>query len=265
MKFATLYYAGRPNIGDLAESVFETAEVLAQECGRDFAIMLDEIPRLIRMSGNTPYKEDIDFMWTLRAHMHEKLHSHYIITGSAVGMIERLYQPEDSPFHGTFTPISLGGIDRKSAVGLVLRMRKRIQITDDLVEKIVETTNMWPFYLQAFCQAAVQIGEEKVSKKIGISDYESIKNRAMDNLEYHFLELKGKIRSEQLLSVLVEMAREGTGKVSVIARKLGISYPVAYALMDRLCLLGYVRKTGEGEFKFLDPLFQEWFRRYAEE
>ena len=133
--WAAIYLAESPDLTDLAKRTFDLAEQLAEDSGRDYLIMLDEVPKLIRMKGGVPYQEDVDFMWTLRGHMHKKRRSHFIITGSAVGLVERLYRPGDSPFHGTFLTRQVAGIDGESAEKLVRRMEKFVKIDDRLVRR----------------------------------------------------------------------------------------------------------------------------------
>jgi len=260
-EWITLYFAENPDVTDLAKQTFDLPERLALECGRDFLIMLDEIPKLIRLKGNVPYQEDIDFMWTLRSHMHKKQHTHFIITGSAVGMIENLFRPRDSPFHGTFLNRQVGGIDRESAVKLVERMRAVVKIDAELVERIVEVTERWPFYLQAFSRVAKDLAESKPLRKVTPPDFEEVEKRAMNDLEPHFSELVNKLRSELQLMVLIEMARMDTGRTSDIVRALGRPYPAMYSMMQRLVSQGYLKRVGEGEFAFLDHLFKKWLAR----
>ncbi len=259
--WATVYIAENPDLTDLAGRTLELPEQLASECGKDFLVMLDEVPKLIRLKGNTPYPEDIDFVWTIRGHMHKKRRSHFIITGSAVGMVERLYRPGDSPFHGTFLTRQMGGIDRGSAEKLVRRMESAVKIDDGLVETIVEKTDCWPFYVQAFSRVAKEVGESRPSRKITVDDFEEITRRAMNDLEPHFSELQEKLTSELQMTILIEMARKNINKASEVARALNKPYPAAYSLMQRLVLQGFLKQTGEGEFEFLDHLFKEWLRR----
>ena len=256
--WATVYLAEDPDITDLAKSTFDLAERLAGDSGRDYLIMLDEVPKLIRMKGSVPYQEDIDFMWTLRGHMHKKQRSHFIITGSAVGLVERLYRPGDSPFHGTFLTRQVMGIDRESAEGLVRRMEKFVKIDDSLVHKIVDESGCWPFYLQAFSRVAKELAESKPSLAVKLEDFEEIKKRAMNDLEPHFSELQGRLTSELELTILVEMARKNLSGASEVARALGKPYPAAYSLMQRLVLEGFLKQVGAGKFEFLDQMFKEW-------
>lgn len=264
MDWGTLYLAENPDLTDLAKHTFDLPEQLASECGRDFLVMLDEVPKLIRVRGNTPGPEDVDFMWTLRGHMHKKRRSHFIITGSAVGLVERLYRPGDSPFHGTFLTRQVAGINRESAEKLVRRMEKTVKINDELVETIIDKTGCWPFYLQAFSRVAKELGELRSSRKLTLEDFGEIKKRAINDLEPHFSELEEKLTSELQRTILIEMACKNINGASEVARALNKPYPAAYSLMQRLVLQGFLKQTGEGEFEFLDHLFKEWLRRSIE-
>ena len=261
--WVTVYLAEKPDLTELAKQTFDMAEQLAEEGDRDYLIMFDEVPRLIRMKGSVPYQEDIDFMWTLRGHMHKKKRSHFVITGSAVGLVERLYHPGDSPFHGTFLTRQVGGIDRGSAEELVRRMEKVVKIDHDLVEAIVDKTGCWPFYLQAFSRAAKEFAESKTPQAIELKDFEEIQKRAMNDLEPHFSGLQERLTSELEKSILIRMACDGINRTSEVARALGKPYPAAYSLMQRLVLEGFLKQTGKGKFEFLDHLLEEWLRRMS--
>jgi len=263
--WATVYLAENPDLTDLAKHTFDLAEQLAVDCGQDYLIMLDEVPKLIRMKGSVPYPEDIDFMWTLRGHMHKKQRSHFIITGSAVGLVERLYHPGDAPFHGTFLTRQVSDIDRESAEKLVRRMKKFVKIDDSLVQRIIDKTGCWPFYLQAFSRAAKEFAESKTSRMIKLEDFEEIEKRAMNDLESHFSELQEKLTSELELTILVEMARRNINGASEVAQALGKPYPAAYSLMQRLVLEGFLKRVEAGKFEFLDHIFKEWLKRLGGE
>lgn len=260
-KWATIYLSENPDLTDLARNTFDLAENLAEGCKRDYLISLDEVPKLMRMKGSTPYDEDIDFMWTLRGHMHKKQRSHFIITGSAVGLIERLYRPGDSPFHGTFLTREVGSIDRGSAERLVRRMEREVKIDDDLVNAIIEETGAWPFYLQAFSRVAKELGGSRPSRRAAADDLEKIRELAMNDLEPHFSELEAKLESELQLAILTEMACKNINTASEVAKALKKPYPAAYSLMQRLVLQGFLKQTGEGEFEFLDHLFKKWLAK----
>jgi hypothetical protein len=262
--WATVYLAENPDLTELTKHTFDLAERLAEEGKRDYLIMLDEVPKLIRMKGSVPYQEDIDFMWTLRGHMHKKRRSHFIITGSAVGLVERLYHPGDAPFHGTFLTRQVGGIDRESAEELVRRMKKVVKIDDDLVETILCEASCWPFYLQAFSRVTKELGESKPSRGVNLEDFEEIEKRTMNDLEPHFSELQEKLTSELQKTILIQMAYKNINTASEVARALNKPYPAAYSLMQRLVLEGFLKQTGEGEFEFLDHLFKKWLKRLGE-
>jgi AAA+ ATPase superfamily predicted ATPase len=258
LDLVTIYIEPDVKLTELVKSTCELSERLAEKANLDHMIMLDELLLLIRLPGGRPHPGDLDFMWTLREYMQRAKRTHYIISGSQVGMVKKLSLGEDSPFFGTFLVRQLKGIDEKSAEMFLARVKHKIKVKDELIHEIAERSRGIPLYLAAFGNAMLAIGEYK--RILARGDFEAVAKRAFIDLRPQFDELLGKVTSSLQRTILGAMAVKGTGSVSEVASSLGKPYAAVYTSMERLELMGYLEKSGKGEFEFLDPLLEEFLK-----
>ena len=263
LDLVTIYIEPEVKLTELAKSTCELPERLAERANLDHLVMLDELPLLIRLPGGRPHPDDLDFMWTLREYMQRAKRTHYVISGSQVGMVKKLSLGEDSPFFGTFLVRRLKGIDEESAAEFLARVKPKIKVEDELIGEIIRRTRCIPLYLAAFGNAMLAMGEHK--PVLGRDDLEAVVRRAFIDLRPQFDELIGKVTSSLQRATLNTMAMEDTGSASAVARSLGKPYAAIYTSMERLELTGYLEKSGKGEFEFLDPLLKEFLKSRQEE
>ena len=252
----TIYIEPDAKLTEMAKSTLELPERLAEKADLDHLIMLDELPLLIRLPSGRPHPDDLDFMWTLREYMQRAKRTHYVISGSQVGMVKKLSLGEDSPFFGTFLVRRLKGIDEESAIEFLSRVKRRIKVEDELIGEIVDRTRCIPLYLAALGNAMLAMGKPAVGKE----DFEAIMKRAFVDLRPQFDELLGKVTSSLQRTILSTVAMEDTGSVSAAAKSLVKPYAAIYTSMERLESMGYLEKIDKGKFEFLDPLLKEYLR-----
>jgi len=257
LDLVTVYFKPEVNVSELLNATFELPERLAVESGVDHLIMLDELPLLVRMPGGKLHEDDVNFMWSLREKMQKAKRTHFIISGSQVGMIKKLSFKEDSPFFGTFIVRTLKGIDEKSAVRLLSRVKRKVKVENKLINRVVRFTNGIPLYLASFGNAMLVLGKQR---RLREKDFQTLMEKTFLDLKPQFEEVLGKITSSFQREILEVMALNDTNSASKVRKFLHKPYQAVYVNMERLEVLGYLDKTGKGEFQFSDPLLKEYLR-----
>jgi hypothetical protein len=169
-----LSIAPGPDLTGFLGRTFEMGEQLSSKAGKDFILMIDELPGLVRLTRGRPDQKDLDFLWALRGYVNEAKHVHYIVSGSEVGMMERLCGSREAPLYGSFVPIKLSGLDRKSSLKFLEEF-----IPSEFANAIVEETSCFPLYLQAYVTAA----------RLNGKTLEDLRTSVFELLHLHFRDL----------------------------------------------------------------------------
>lgn len=224
------------------KETFKMGEELGEKARMDFVLMIDELPALVRLTKGRPNPLDLDFLWALRGYMNEAKRVHYMISGSAVGMMERLCGSKESPFYGSLVPIELRGLDRESSLSFLGKFMSK-----ELANQVADETRCFPLYLQAYASAARLDGKS----------LEELRGGAFGLLYLHFVDLENHLSPQQRL-ILKTMATGKSCKESETAKALGLPQTTVHANVERMVLNGFLRKVAEGGYEFIDPLFEKW-------
>ncbi|MCS4541239.1 MAG: ATP-binding protein [Euryarchaeota archaeon] len=237
-----LSIAPSPDLTDFLKRTFEMGEQLSWKAKKDFILMIDELPGLVRLTKGRPDKKDLDFLWALRGHMNEAKHVHYIVSGSEVGMMERLCGSREAPFYGSLIPIKLGGLERRSSLKFL-----EMFIPSEFANVIVKETSCFPLYLQAYATAA----------KLDGKTLESLHTSVFELLHLHFSDLENHLSPQQRL-ILRTMASKNIRTTRETSKALEMPYTTIHSNLERAVLTGFLQKVGEGKYEFTDPLFPKW-------
>jgi AAA+ ATPase superfamily predicted ATPase len=237
-----LSVAPTTDISGFIKKTFVMGETMAERADKNFLVLIDEIPALVRMTGGRANPQDVDFLWALRGYFNEARRVHYIVSGSEVGMMEFLSGSKESPLYGSFVPVKLAGLESIAATKFVGKfVQKRF------ICSIIEDTACFPMYLQAYSLAA----------RLGAKTIDDIRTSAFDLLHLHFKDLQNHLSPQQQL-ILKIMAEENIATVGTVKSKTNLPYATVYANLKRMETTGFLRKKKESEYEFIDPLFQKW-------
>lgn len=237
-----LSIAPSPDLTGFLKRTFEMCEQLSGKAEKDFLLMIDELPGLVRLTRGRPDQRDLDFLWALRGHMNEAKRVHYLVSGSEVGMMERLCGSREAPFYGSLVPIKLGGLDRKSSLKFLEEF-----IADKFASTIVEETSCFPLYLQAYATAA----------RLDSKTLEELHTSVFELLHLHFRDLENHLSPQQRL-ILRTMAFKNIRTTREASKALEMPYTTTHSNLERAVLTGFLQKVGEGRYEFTDPLFPRW-------
>lgn len=224
------------------KGTFKMGEELSERAGVDFVLMIDELPALVRLTKGRPNPSDLDFLWALRGYMNEARRVHYMISGSAVGMMERLCGSKEAPFYGSLVPLELRGLDRKSSLSFLDKF-----MPHKVANRVADETKCFPLYLQAYALAS----------KLGGKSLEELRRGAFELLYLHFVDLENHLSPQQRL-ILKTMVANNTHRESEVAKALDLPQTTVHANMERMVMNGFTRKVAEGKYEFVDPLFERW-------
>lgn len=243
--WVTLYFDPDADLTEFMEATFSTIE----SYGVELLVMLDEITSLVRLSGPQPREDDMDFMEALRGHISDAKHTHYILSGSQVGLMNLIVKLK---FGRMLVPKKVEELDEAGADELI-RAKLGCQVSSEFVAEIKRRTLMWPLYIQAFCLATNLNGKKPDSP-------DDTEKTAFDLLSGHFLYLESQLSEHELMTLLVLNGE----KVSDVAARLEIPYNTLQSVMRTLELKGFVKKTSPGTYESIDPMLSKWLRQRYE-
>ena len=232
------------DISPFLKKTFQMGESLAERAKKDFLVLIDEIPGIVRMTKGRPNPQDIDFLWALRGYFNEAKHIHYILSGSEVGMMEHLCGSKEAPFYGSFIPIKLEGLERKTSLKFLEKF-----VSKKYVNIIAEETMCFPLYLQAYAMAA----------RLGAETLNTIRCSAFDLLHLHFRDLQKHLSPQQQI-ILKTMASKNIPTTRNIAKENNLPYTTVHSNITRMITTGFLKKIKEGEYEFIDPVFKKWLQ-----
>jgi len=236
---------------ELLEKVLNYPKELQKRNSVPFVIMLDEFP-------NTPEFET--FSRFLRAVMQTQKNVAYIISGSSVGMMERILFSRKSPLFNLFLIKRVGPIDEKSARKLLRdNFRKaKVKFSADAINKILDITGSHPYYLQWLGRSCLNLS--MMSKRIIEPPLveEALKMSLSEN-SGHFLELFSKLKGKSV-DILASMALFDLERPIDISKKINLGVDKVVNYLGRLQENDYIEKPERGKYIFSDKMFKLWLK-----
>ena len=242
----------KANAGEAFKTAIDFPENLAEKTGVPCVVMLDEFQKLNEFDG--------ELLWAMRAKIQHHKRVGYIVSGSSVGMITKLFADKKSPFFNLFMVRTLGPFTDEDAREL---LEQRIKLTglrfsEPAIEMIFTKTGNIPFnlqwlglncYLLAKHLGARTIDEELVGRAYAYG------LRNIPQFERDLARL-----TERQQKILSRMAVYGLRKPSEIAVASQVRDVNVLKELNTLIDLGYLEKVARGEYRLVDGVFEDWLK-----
>ena len=155
-----------PDQGRVLAAAFELPHELAREQGVRFSICLDEFQEILKLNN---FRAVPDILATLREAVEGRGGVSYLLSGSAVTMLKRLFVDEATPFFSQFRTLYLPPLATDEVIALVNRIAEvyRVRISVEVGQEVGRLTSGYPAYIlptvnRACCDTLVS-GEEIVT------------------------------------------------------------------------------------------------------
>jgi len=150
------------NIQGILENVYEAIPKYAKQKKKKAVVVFDEFQEILNL-------EDEQVERTLRSHIQHHQNVSYVFMGSKKHLMVKLFNDASRPFYksGGFFPIYK--ISKEDFRPFIISKFKetKINITNDVANKILEITENHPYYTQFLCSVLWDhcVGEDSVSMK----------------------------------------------------------------------------------------------------
>jgi len=241
----------RGSVGEL----FELQEEILKKLDLKAIFILDEFQDTVRFSN---------FLEIMRSTVEKQKAIAYVISGSAVRMMEEILSPE-KPFFGQFRRLYLGGLPKEDSIELAKAMLGDVKASNAALELIHRLTSGNPFYISAVCRRLAEEGFERVgSREVYTAFLTELLSESGDiysHLDYVFNEslsraYKGAVHRE----ILLILAREEGLTLSEISKRLGKPSGEVSNYMKFLLRTDLITKENN-RYYFTDKLMRFWLAK----
>src|SRR3989344_4779785 len=239
------------NESELMDKVLNLPEKLAKKHRLPCLIILDELQDIVKFGT--------DFLKYLRSIATSHKLVDYIITGSAVSMMEYIVNDKKSPFYNLFIVKSLDMLPKKEAEIFLEKKFKGFSYGKDAIEEILNLTQCHPFYLQWLARAVFI--STLLDKKFTKADVERVYNNSLNEPLGHFEYEIGKVKDKgRYMDILTIMAKHDVTTPSKIGKYLNIEAGEVAPYLKKLIEFGFIKKEKKS-YDFGDKILKEWIKR----
>lgn len=251
----------KPNQRLLLELAFIFPERFANEQDIHIILMLDEFQRIHEID-NFPQIHDI--IGLLRSIIQTQSRTHYVVAGSAIRMLEKVFGEADSPFFAQFRVQRVAYFEKKATFDLA---QKITGISDPKVlGKIHDLTFGHPYYIYSICERLNELGEMNVNGARKAFALEALLKNGSINLmcRYFFENSMSRVRGDALMrTILHQLAKEDGLRLTDIAQSIKRKDGGTRNMLERLIDIDLIVKEDK-RYYFRDPVLRYWIMNVYE-
>jgi hypothetical protein len=261
---------GKPDQHLLLDLAFNAPEIYARATGQQVLLILDEFPEILALNN---YPQIRDVLALFRAVLQSQSRVSYVVAGSMIGLMERIFLDEGSPLFVHFQLETVGPFGRQDCDSLA---RKRLLILadpvpGDVLAMIYQVTRGHPFYIYATCMRVIEnvsllhkpLTPSTVQEAFTLETLGStgrIYNLCRYVLEQSLQNVRGETMPQAVLQVL---AQETAGMtLTEISAHLKRHTGAIRQMMNWLVDVDLVEQRDDKKYSYRDPVLQVWVAYY---
>jgi len=260
----------KPNQHLLLEMAFNWPETWARALDRHVLLILDEFPEILALN-NYPQIESIVALF--RAILQSQSRVCYVVAGSMLSLMERIFLRADSPLFVHFQLETVGPFGREDSDELARKRLAPVEptISPEVLAAVYQVTRGHPFYIYATTMRVVEmisllqkpltpqtVREAFVLETLGTTG--RIYNLCRYVLEDSLQRARGETMPQAVLQVL---ARETEGlTLTRLARALKRPTGAIRQVLNWLMEVDLVQQRADKIYVFCDPVLQLWVAYY---
>ena len=247
----------------LLEQAFQFPEILATETDTRFLVILDEFQQLTRLSN---YPQVGDALEIFRAILQTQSHVAYIVAGSAISLMERIFHHARSPLFVHFRSVLVGPFTREDTTQMARKALGDQPLSEPLLRTLFAWTYGHPFYVYAVAERMKEmallfhrdIGEQVVGEAFVLETL-STTGRIYNLCRYVVEESMAQARGQALLRLALQILAQSPDPLSLteLSRRLQRSSGVTRNLLNRLAEVDLVVQQ-DATFDLRDPVLKVW-------
>ena len=260
----------KPDQHLLLELAFNTPEVYAPAAGKRVIVILDEFPEILALDN---YPQIHDVLALFRAAMQAQSRVVYVVAGSMIGLMERIFLDAASPLFVHFQLETIGPFGREDCDALV---RKRLSmladpVPGDVLAAIYQVTRGHPFYIYATAMRVIEnisllnkpLASATVQEAFTLETLGStgrIYNLCRYVLEQSLQGVRGETMPQAVLQVLAQQPAGMT--LTEIAARLKRPSGAIRQVLTWLADVDLVEQREDKTYSYRDPVLQIWVAYY---
>ena len=260
----------KPDQHLLLEMAFNAPEAYARASGQHVMMILDEFPEILALNN---YPQIRDVLALFRAVLQAQSHVVYVVAGSMIGLMERIFLDAESPLFVHFQMETVGPFGRDECDVLA---RKRLSmladpVPGDVLAAIYQVTRGHPFYIYATAMRVIEnvsllhkpLTSDTVQEAFTLETLGStgrIYNLCRYVLEQSLQGVRGETMPQAILQVL---AQEPAGMtLTEIAARLKRPSGGIRQVLTWLVDVDLVEQRDDKTYGYRDPVLQVWVAYY---
>jgi DNA-binding IclR family transcriptional regulator len=260
----------KPNQHLLLELAFNWPEVWARALDRRVMLILDEFPEILALN-NYPQIRNVTALF--RAVLQTQSRVCYVVAGSMIGLMERIFLTADSPLFAHFQLEMVGPFGREDSHDLAQHrlVTLGLPIPPAVLATIYQVTRGHPFYIYALTMRVLEmvsllqkpLDPQTVQEAFALETLGTT-GRIYNLCRYILEESLQRARGETIPpAVLQVLARETRGlSLTQIARRLKRPNGAIRQVLNWLIEVDLVEQQADKTYIFQDPVLQMWVAYY---
>ena len=260
-------YVVHGNLDEAFIYLFQLFDALREETKSPVVVFLDEFQRLREYDPSI--KSPVD---RFREKMMNQKEILYVVSGSAVGMLNRLLYSARSPLYGHFESLMVRGFEFEDSRNFMLKKAGGLSIGETHVSFLFEITNGNPFYLHVLIRRLRRYCEfnkirrinDKAMEAVLINEVFRVDGRIYAHFSLLLEQSLGKRGSPYYMEILKSIA-SGRRRPSQVAENVGKPMTTLHPYLKTLQELELIERSdltrknsGIAEYGIPDSLFELW-------
>lgn len=260
----------KPDQHLLLELAFNAPEIYAKASGKKVMLLIDEFPEILALD-NYPQVQDI--LALFRAILQTQSKVVYLVAGSMIGLMERIFLKASSPLFVQFQTETIGHFGKDDCIVLA---RKRLAVAADpvppnVLSMIYQVTHGHPFYTYATCTKIVEnvtllqkkLTPETVQEAFTLETLGST-GRIYNLCRYIFEQSLKDVRGETVPQAILQILAQEPGGMSLteISSRLKRSSGAIRQVLTWLADVDLIEQREDKNYVYRDPVLQIWAAYY---
>ncbi|MBN1314811.1 MAG: restriction endonuclease [Anaerolineales bacterium] len=260
----------KPDQHFLLEMAFNAPEVYARASGQKVMILIDEFPEILALDN---FYQVGDVLALFRSVLQAQSRVGYVVAGSMIGLMERIFLQAESPLFVHFQMESIGHFGKDDCAALA---RKRLAIISekvpaDVLAMIYRVTGGHPFYIYATCTRIIEsvvllqkkLTPETVQEAFTLETLGStgrIYNLCRYVLEQSLQNVRGETMPQAILQVLAQ--EPGGMSLTEISGRLKRPSGAMRKVLNWLIDADLIEQRDDKTYVYRDAVLQIWVAYY---
>jgi AAA+ ATPase superfamily predicted ATPase len=248
---------GKKDVDNTLSALYDLPEKIALKKKKRMLVIFDEFQEISNLDGNEVER-------SLRAKIQHHKQVSYVFLGSQRHLMDQIFNKKERPLYRIGKPLNLGKIPKGEFSKFIESRFKStgISIDKEVISKILETTELHPYYTQQICHEIWNVCQYNRQKTVKEEFISTATAQVMNNQNYAYTTLWEPLTKPQR-SLLIALAtsrgqkiyshefrgRYGLGAASTVERS-------AKSLEER----GVLEKYGD-DYIISDIFFKGWLRK----